>query len=82
MSYAVPVFAPENQTAETVLLKRRRGVTVITQYGRAVAFGVSREMTEDFMKAKAQGKDHEIMAAMQAHKAARLGATQILARKP
>ena len=62
-------------------LQKRRGVTVVTQYGRAVTFGVPKEETEHFMKAKAQGKDHEVTAAMQEHKAAKLEATRIFARK-
>jgi hypothetical protein len=82
MSYAVPVFEVEEQSQEVVLMKKRRGVTVVTQHGRAVTFGVPREETEHFMKVKAQGKDHEIMAAMQAHKAAKIEATRILTRKP
>jgi hypothetical protein len=82
MSYAIPVFAPEDQTAETVLLRKRRGVTVVTQYGRAVTFGVSRDDAEHFMAAKAQGKEHEMMASMLAHKAARIEATQNPPRKP
>lgn len=72
MNSWIPVFAPEDQTAEMAPLKERRGVTVITEYGRAVTFGVSRDQTEFFMKSMAQGKDHELMAAMQARKAARL----------
>jgi hypothetical protein len=81
MGHAIPVFAPEDPTAETVLLRKRRGVTVVTQYGRAVTFGVSRDAAEHFMKAKAQGKEHEMLAAMLAHKAACIEATQIPAGK-
>ena len=74
MSSAIPVFAPEDQTPEMMPLKKRRGVTVVTPYGRAVTFGVPRGETEHFMKSVALGKNHELMAAMQKHKAARLRA--------
>jgi hypothetical protein len=77
MSSAIPVFAPEDQTPEMMPLRKRRGVTVITQYGRAVTFGVSRDRTEHFLKSMALGKNHELMAAMQAQKAARLNATRM-----
>jgi len=72
MNAWIPVFAPEDQTPEMMPLKKRRGVTVITQYGRAVTFGVSRDRTEGFLKTMALGKNHELMAAMQEHKAERL----------
>jgi hypothetical protein len=76
MSSAIPVFAPEDQTPEMMPLKKRRGVTVITRYGRAVTFGVSRVRTEHFLETMALGKNHELMAAMQEHKAARLRAVK------
>jgi len=47
-----------------------------------VCFGVSRDDAEHFMAAKAQGKEHEMMASMLAHKAARIEATQNPPRKP
>jgi hypothetical protein len=47
-----------------------------------VTFGVSRDDAEHFMAAKAQGKEHEMMASMLAHKAARIEATQNPPRKP
>jgi hypothetical protein len=53
---------------------KRRGVTVTTEHGRAVTFGVSRDRTERMMENMAQRKNHDLMAAMQAHKAARLQA--------
>jgi len=81
MNAAIPVFAPEDQTPEMAPLEKRRGVTVVTQYGRAVTFGVSRHDTEFFLKSMALGKNHEVTAAMQEHKAARLEATRILSRK-
>jgi uncharacterized Rmd1/YagE family protein len=64
----VPVFESEAPEPE----KKRRGVTVITQYGRAVTFGVSQTRTEHFLKTIAQRNDHELMAAMQEQKATRL----------
>jgi uncharacterized Rmd1/YagE family protein len=76
MNSAIPVFAPEDQTPEMMPLKKRHGVTVITRYGRAVTFGVSRARTESFLKSMALGKNHELMAAMQARKAARLHAAK------
>ncbi len=72
MNSWIPVFAPEDQTPEMAPMQKRRGVTVITRYGRAVTFGVPRDQTEHFLKSMALGKSHEVMAAMQAHKAARL----------
>jgi uncharacterized Rmd1/YagE family protein len=68
MNAAVPVFEVEAPAPE----KKRRGVTVITQYGRAVTFGVSRDRIENFLKAMALRNDHELTAAMLEHKAARL----------
>jgi uncharacterized Rmd1/YagE family protein len=73
----VPVFESEAQAPE----KKRRGVTVITKYGRAVTFGVSEDRTRHFLKAMAQRKDHELTAAMQEHKAARLKMNQAPRRK-
>ncbi len=64
----VPVFEPEDQT----LPAKRRGVTVITQYGRAVSFGVSRDRTEEMLRTMAQRKGNELMAAMLRQKEARL----------
>jgi hypothetical protein len=72
MSSWVPVFELEPQTSEMSPLTKRRGVTVVTQHGRAVTFGVSQDRTEHFMKSMALGKNHELMAAMQEHKAERL----------
>lgn len=63
----VPVFEPEDQSSQ----KERRGVTVVTQYGRAVTFGVSRDRTEKMLKTMAQRKGQELMAAMLEQKAAR-----------
>jgi uncharacterized Rmd1/YagE family protein len=74
MNSTVPVFEIEAHTPEMMPLKKRRGVTVITQYGRAVTFGVSRDRTERILETMALGKNHELMAAMQKHKAARLRA--------
>ena len=68
MNHDVPVFEPE----ETVPEKKRRGVTVITKDGRALTFGISQDRTRHFLKTMAQRKDHELTAAMQEHKAARL----------
>jgi hypothetical protein len=68
----VPVFEVEAQTSEMAPVKLRRGVTVITEYGRALTFGVPRDQIEHFLKTMALGKNHELMAAMQEHKAARL----------
>jgi hypothetical protein len=72
MKPTVPVFEDEDEPFEMAPLKTRRGVTVITEHGRAVTFGLTSERTKQFLKTMAQGKNHEIMAAMQAHKAARL----------
>jgi hypothetical protein len=67
----VPVFEPEDPSLQNT----RRGVTVVTQYGRAVTFGVSRDRTEKLLKAMAQRKGHELMAAMLEQKAGRLKKT-------
>ena len=64
----VPVFEPEDQS----LLKARRGVTVITPYGRGVTFGGSRARAEKLLQTMAQRKGQELMAAMLEEKAARL----------
>jgi hypothetical protein len=66
MNSAIPVFEPDEPE------KKRRGVTVITQHGRAVTFGVSRDRTERILETMALGKNQELMAAMQARKAERL----------
>lgn len=63
----VPVFEPEDKTP-----LKRRGVTVITQHGRAVSFGMSRDRTASYLKKMAQHENHELMAAMLEHKAAGL----------
>jgi len=81
MNSWIPVFEPEDQTPEVLQMQKRRGVTVVTEYGRAVTFGVPRHETEHFMKAKAEGKDHEVVAAMQEHKAAKIEATRFMTRK-
>jgi hypothetical protein len=73
----VPVFEPEAPVPE----KKRRGVTVITPYGRAVTFGVSRDRTEHFLKAMAQRKGHELNAAMQEHKTEILKKSTVIARE-
>ncbi len=72
MNSNIPVFEIETQTPEMAPVKKRRGVTVITQYGRAVTFGVPRDQIEHFLETMALGKNHELMAAMQEHKAGRL----------
>jgi hypothetical protein len=54
------------------LFPRRRGVTVVTEHGRALTFGVSRDRTKEFLKTMAQGKSTEVMTAMQARKVALL----------
>ena len=66
---------------ETAAPKQRRGVTVTTEHGRAVTFGVSRDRTERLLETMAQNKSHELMAAMQAHKAARLQSKAVSAGK-
>ena len=66
------MFEFEEQTPEMAPVKKRRGVTVITPHGRAVTFGVPRDQIEHFLETMALGKNHELMAAMQEHKAARL----------
>jgi hypothetical protein len=63
MSQYVPVFEPEEQSQP-----KRRGVTRVTEYGRAVTFGLSEDRTEFFMK-----------KAMQAQKEARLAKDQFQA---
>jgi hypothetical protein len=60
------------QTLGLAPAKKRRGVTVITEHGRALTFGVSRDRTERMLETMAQNRNHELMAVMQAHKAARL----------
>ena len=77
MNPDVPVFESEAHVPE----KKRRGVTVITQYGRAVTFGIPRDRTEDILKTMAQCKGHELMAAMQEHKAEQLKKNPPPARK-
>ena len=72
----VPIFADEDQPLEMTPLKTRRGVTVVTEHGRAVTFGLTSERTKQFLKTMAQGKNSEITAAMQAHKEARLKVTR------
>jgi hypothetical protein len=62
----VPVFEPEDQTSV-----KRRGVTVVTQYGRAVSFGMSRDRTEKLLKSMAQRRGAEMLATMVARKIAR-----------
>jgi hypothetical protein len=74
MNSWIPVFEPEAETPEMAPMTKRRGVTVVTQYGRALTFGVPRDQIEHFLKSMALGKNHELMAAMQAHKAERLRA--------
>ena len=68
MDSSVPVFEPEDKTP----VKPRRGVTVVTAYGRAVTFGMPRERVERMAKAVAQKKGNELTAVMQEHKAAQL----------
>jgi hypothetical protein len=62
----------QGQSPEMAPEKKRRGVTVTTEHGRALTFGVSRDRTERMLETMAQNKHHELMPAMQAHKAARL----------
>ena len=64
MDPEVPVFEAETQAPE----KKRRGVTFITQYGRALTFGVSQDRTKNILQAIALRKDQELTAAMQEHK--------------
>ena len=78
MSSAIPVFEREDDAPEKVVLKKRRGVEVVTQYGRALSFGVPEGRTEHFIKSIAQGKGHEVTADMQARKAERLQTEQIV----
>jgi hypothetical protein len=77
MSSAIPVFEREDNAPEKVVLKERRGVAVVTQYGRALSFGVSEGRTEHFIKSIAQGKGQEVTADMQARKAERLQTEQV-----
>jgi hypothetical protein len=77
MNSTIPVFEFEEQMPEMAPLKKRRGVTVVTQYGRAVTFGIPRDQIERFLETMALGKNHELMAAIQARKTARLNATRM-----
>jgi hypothetical protein len=79
MSSAIPVFEPE--AFEMVPKKKRRGVTVITQYGRALTFGVSRDRTERMLESMALHKNHELTSVMQEHKAAQLKTGPVSALK-
>jgi hypothetical protein len=72
MSCAIPVFEAKTNLPENVLLPRRRGVTVVTEHGRALTFGVSKGRSQSFLKSMAQGRSNELMAAMLERKAARL----------
>jgi len=57
---------------ELTAAKKGRGVTVVTQYGRALTFGVSRDRTEEILETIATRNHHGLSAAMQKRKAARL----------
>src|SRR5271155_4664411 len=81
MNHDVPAFVPVFEPEEQVPEKKRRGVTVITKYGRAVTFGVSQNRTEHFLKAMAQHKYHELTAAMQEQKTERLQSSPVAAQK-
>jgi hypothetical protein len=65
-------FKRDGQKPEMEPLKKRRGVTVTTQYGRALTFGISRDRTERIMETMALHKNQGLTATMLKHKAARL----------
>lgn len=48
----VPVFEPEEPA------KKRRGVSVVTKYGRGLTFGVRRERAERLLKSLALRHNH------------------------
>jgi hypothetical protein len=73
MSFWISDFDFAEQAPISVPIKTRRGVTVITEYGRTWTCGVSQARTKELLKTMAIGRNHELMAAMQAHKASRLG---------
>ena len=56
--------------------KKRRGVTVVTEHGRAVSYGVAKERAERLMKTMSLRKYREVMEAMQEQKATRLSRAQ------
>jgi hypothetical protein len=53
-------------------LPKHRGVTVITPYGRALTFGVSKDRIERMLETVALYKNYEMTVSMQEHKAAKL----------
>lgn len=57
---------------EAAGLAKRRGVTVITEHGRALSFGVSRDRAEQIMETIATRNHQGLTAAMLKRKAARL----------
>jgi len=66
------VFDRDGQTPEMGPLKKRRGVTVTTQHGRAVTFGISRDRTKRMLETMALRKNQGLTSTMLRHKAARL----------